>query len=299
MGGGFSKKKPEPKRARRGRRESVSAAVDFVAYQRVKVEKPQEAYARIANAVKDNFLFSALDASQKQEIYDAMFEKSVAPGEALINEGAEGDFFYIVESGEFEVFTQNNPAGPNKPVFHYGPGGSFGELALMYNAPRAATVRACTAATVWGLDRNTFTHVIVHTNRQKARLEETVLLKVEALQALSDGERAAVADAVQRVEFASGKTILKKGAAAGSLYIVESGTVRLETTAPNASGGAVHTLEQGGCFGQYALLHKAKQPATAVAEGDTSCAVLSGADFERLLGPCRAALEQAMPDFNN
>ena len=89
MGGGLSKKKPEPKRARRGRRQSVSAAVDFVAYQRVKVEKSEEAYARIANAVKDNFLFSALETAQKQEVYDAMFEKSVASGEALINEGAD------------------------------------------------------------------------------------------------------------------------------------------------------------------------------------------------------------------
>lgn len=289
----MSKKKPEPKRARRGRRQSVSAGVDFVAYQRVKVEKSEEAYARIANAVKDNFLFSALETAQKQEVYDAMFEKSVASGEALINEGAEGDFFYIVESGEFDVFTQNNPAGPEVPVFHYGPGGSFGELALMYNAPRAATVKATTDATVWGLDRNTFTHIIVNTNRQKARLEETVLLKVEAFKEISDGERAAVADAVQRVEFASGKTILKKGAGPGSLYIVERGSVRLE-----ADGAAVCTLEQGGCFGEYALLKKAKQPADAIAEGDVSCAVLSAADFERLLVPCRAALERGMPNFD-
>ena len=46
-----------------------------------------------------------------------------------------------MESGEFDVYVEGK--GDGKPVFHYGPGGSFGELALMYNAARAATVRCC------------------------------------------------------------------------------------------------------------------------------------------------------------
>jgi cAMP-dependent protein kinase regulator len=42
----------------------------------------------------------------------------------------------------------------------YQPGESFGELALLYNCPRAATIRADGDAVLWGLDRNTFNHIV-------------------------------------------------------------------------------------------------------------------------------------------
>jgi cAMP-dependent protein kinase regulator len=42
----------------------------------------------------------------------------------------------------------------------YQPGESFGELSLLYNAPRAATIIADDEAILWSLDRNTFTHIV-------------------------------------------------------------------------------------------------------------------------------------------
>ena len=52
--------------------------------------------------------------------------------------GEKGDNFYVVSSGEFAAYLK--AVGDDKPVKTYGVGGSFGELALMYNCPRAATV---------------------------------------------------------------------------------------------------------------------------------------------------------------
>ena len=72
----------------------------------------------------------------------------------LRDAGDAGDNFYVVESGEFDIFVNGNK------VASRGPGSSFGELALLYNSPRAATVTTRTPAVVWALDRHTFRHML-------------------------------------------------------------------------------------------------------------------------------------------
>ena len=72
-----------------------------------------------------------------------MVEKKVQAGDVVIRQGDEGDNFYVVDDGQFEVFVNE------KKAVEIGPGGSFGELALMYNTPRAATVKALTDGVLW------------------------------------------------------------------------------------------------------------------------------------------------------
>ena len=82
---------------------------------------------------------------QRNLLIDAMFEKKCKSGDEIISQGDKGDYFYVVESGLYEVWKSENTKNPHmnsKKVFQYQGKGAFGELALMYNAPRAATVRA-------------------------------------------------------------------------------------------------------------------------------------------------------------
>ena len=97
---------------------------------------------RIRQAIGQNFLFRNLDEDQERDVLAAMREVQVQPGEVVIQQGAAGDFFYVIESGEFDIFkrelyasTENQAEDPDnrgKKVHTAGPGGSFGELALMY-----------------------------------------------------------------------------------------------------------------------------------------------------------------------
>ena len=86
----------------------------------------------------------------KQALFLAMESKFFRPGELVIKQGERGDKFFIVESGRYEVrLKQKN----NAVVHRYDNEGSFGELALLYNLPRASTVRCTEAGRCWSLDR--------------------------------------------------------------------------------------------------------------------------------------------------
>ena len=98
---------------------------------------------RLQEVAKNCLLFKTLDDSQLIEVIDAMFEKKVESGEFLIKEGDDGDFFYIIEEGKYNAMKEDKETNENKVVFTYVNEGNFGELALLYNMPRAASVQVC------------------------------------------------------------------------------------------------------------------------------------------------------------
>ena len=82
----------------------------------------------------------ALDDKDLQVVIDAMDEKNVEAGEDVIREGDAGDVLYIVESGELSCSKVIN--GKDTFLKKFNAGDVFGELALLYNAPRAASYNA-------------------------------------------------------------------------------------------------------------------------------------------------------------
>jgi cAMP-dependent protein kinase regulator len=101
------------------------------------ITKTESQLQRIRESIRLNFLFRNLDEEQERDVLAAMREVSVQPGEVVIEQGATGDFFYVVESGEFDIYKKTGQADPARSpwgdkVFTTGAGGSFGELALMY-----------------------------------------------------------------------------------------------------------------------------------------------------------------------
>ena len=105
-------------------------------------------------------MFGALDENELAIVIDAIQEVKLSAGQACIVEGDAGDCMYVLESGSLnctKVF-----AGKTEPTHLkvYQPGEGFGELALLYNAPRAASITAKEESVVWKLDRDTFNHIV-------------------------------------------------------------------------------------------------------------------------------------------
>ena len=87
-------------------------------------------------------MFRALAPEEFVVVIDAMAERHFNPGEHVINEGDAGAVLFVVEEGQLDCFKVIN--GESKHLKVYEPGEAFGELALLYNAPRAATIIAKT-----------------------------------------------------------------------------------------------------------------------------------------------------------
>eukprot|EP00392_Amoebophrya_sp_AT5.2_P006978 g6990.t1 len=139
----------------------------------------------IAENDKLQVLFSHLDESSLSATVDAMRKQTVAAGETVIRQGESGDAFYIVHSGQFSIYVSRQTGGSHsqaaQKVLEVGPGACFGELALMYDAPRAATV-TCTSVgmggVLWALDRDPFRMMMVSAQSARVHLYEGFLSDV-------------------------------------------------------------------------------------------------------------------------
>ncbi|KAI9291389.1 camp-dependent protein kinase regulatory subunit [Neoconidiobolus thromboides FSU 785] len=277
----------EPPSYNRGRRTSISAESmaptkdgEFV---KIYVDKNPEQRSRIESSISNNFLFKNLDEEQHKDVIDAMSEKRVFRGEDIIVQGGVGDYFYVVESGSFDVYVEKD--GGKVKVLSYSAGGSFGELALMYNAPRAATVTCTEDAVLWALDRVTFRKILMEQTSRKRRMYESFLEEVPLLTNLEPYERHKVADALESIIYNDGEIVLKQGDTGENFYIIESGEASITKTDENGVAHSLPSLKKGDYFGELALLNEEPRKATVSARGRLKCATLGKKAFVRLLGP--------------
>ncbi|KAF9975474.1 hypothetical protein BGZ73_000875 [Actinomortierella ambigua] len=271
----------------RGRRTSVSAESMMPShsnYVKTVISKTPEQRKRIEASIISNFLFKTLDEDQHEDVVNAMAEKRFHQGENVIEQGAVGDYFYVVETGTLDVFVSKN-GQPAEKVFEYGPGGSFGELALMYNGPRAATVTATSDVVLWALDRITFRRILMENTSRKRRMYEAFLETVPLLVSLEPYERHKIADALESVYFEDGQVVVKQGDPGDSFFIIESGEATVTKCDEKGQEYPMPGLGPGQYFGELALLNDMPRAATVRAKGRLKCATLGKRAFVRLLGP--------------
>ncbi|CAK0865881.1 unnamed protein product [Prorocentrum cordatum] len=147
--------------------------------------KSEKDSAFLVSALKKNQNLQTLtkiDEAACKLLADAAWKKDIPAGEKVIEQGdVKADYFYLVEKGSFEIFVappaeeaddetspsnllangESRTAPEPQKVGVVEAGGSFGELALMYNAPRAATVKAKAKSVVWVIDRANFKRMLM------------------------------------------------------------------------------------------------------------------------------------------
>lgn len=268
---------------------------------RVVHPKTDEQRCRLQEACRDILLFKTLDPEQFSQVLDAMFEHRVQPDDHVIDQGDDGDNFYVIERGIYDIVVQKDGVGCC--VGQYNNKGSFGELALMYNTPRAATIIAKEEGALWALDRATFRRLIVKNNAKKRRMYEVFVESVPLLKSLELSERMKIVDVLGAKSFQDGERIIKQGDKADCFYIVESGEVKImmksKTKAAQQDNTEVEIARcnRGQYFGELALVTNKPRAASAYAVGEVKCLVMDVQAFERLLGPCKEIMKRNIAHY--
>lgn len=264
-------------------------------------EKSQEERDQLSNIIKTShdskllMLFGSVNKETFEKIVDAMFAKAIKAGEAVIEQGGEGDYFYIVKRGDFDIYVQKGQDPPKK-VFQAGVGFAFGELALLYSCPRSATIKAQDDSEVWCLDREAFQNLVIRSAQSQFKEYCGFLSSVDLFQVLSDGERASLAGVLEEEEFDDDEAIVEQGEKDDKMFILRSGQA---CACIKGEQGEVEVMQYktGDYFGEIALLSGEPRKASVYAVGKVTCLYITRDTFVRVLGNLHSVLERSMGKY--
>mmetsp|Transcript_27104 Transcript_27104/g.56432 ORF Transcript_27104/g.56432 Transcript_27104/m.56432 type:complete len:740 (-) Transcript_27104:275-2494(-) len=279
-----------------GARGAVLARGSEKDYVKTTIPKSDQVRNLIYHSIKRNMLFRACSEEELQDLIDAFDSANFKADSVVIKQGDEGDLFYVVEEGKLDVWVSTANVDEDKGASSQGEvqvgvpyvsGSSFGELALMYGSPRAATIRAKADCVMWSLDRRAFKGI---TGSHKQKREEIILDTIRKVKigdnvlgdVLRSSDIDAMALATQSDAFGKGDVIIRQGEKGDAFYIIESGTVDVFTT--EQGDEPVAQLTSGQFFGEKALMSEDVRQATCIASTDAKCLTLMREDFVRMLG---------------
>lgn len=263
---------------------------DYDDFKKEVVAKSEEHKMAILKALQAHFLFGDLAPSSLRDLVDVMKPRKHNVGEDVITQGQTGEEFFVMVKGQCDVLID----GVGK-VHAYDGNGAFGELALMYSAPRAATIRATTVVDLYTLDLRTFRFVLAQANESGLMARVNFLRKVKLLEGLGDNQVTRIAGALTEETFKEGTYIIKQGDIGDAFYISMSGRVKCTATKEDGSETDLITLDAGDYFGEMALMLDEPRHANCIAVmGDVTCLKLSKNDFLSMFGPLQALLEKQM-----
>ena len=233
------------------------------------IPKTVEEAERIQHILKKNVLFQHLDEQQLLTVQNAMFLVEKENDDVIIQQGDDGDNFYILDRGHVNVFidpkwkksadnkgdetgneNKQNEKG-QKIITKYSDGDSFGELAIMYNAPRAASCIAEGSVRLWALDRASFKVILLQTTMEKRNKHKEFLQQVSLFSEMTNYEVLTLVDALQEVSFEEGETICAEGDKGDKFYIIEEGkAICLKKNSTTGENVQVAALSNGSYFGE-------------------------------------------------
>jgi len=257
--------------------------------------KTDDQKERLRKTLLKSFMFSNLEGKDMETIILAMKEVNLKAGEKVITEGDDGNFLFVIEAGTLDCVKKID--GVEKVVKTCDVGDVFGELALLYNCPRAASVVAKGTCVCWQLDRESFNHIVKDAAVTRREKYDKFLQSVALISSIDAYERSQIADALVSEDFKKGDSIVRQDEPGDKFYIVEEGQLY---ASKSTSSGTMRVMEykSGDYFGELALLKNQPRAASVVVESETAKVLsMSRVSFSKMLGPLQTLLSRQSQSY--
>ncbi len=250
--------------------------------------------------IRDSPMLAPLPALALEQLARAATRFTVPAGSDLIRQGDPGDRFYMIAAGVADVTVDG------RRLATLGHGGSFGEIALLRDMPRSATVTAREDLDLVAVDRAEFLSAIWTATGAVSRLDELASARLATppveerlveldrdvalggrsvvellapqppLAAIDAGAVRKLADAARVLAAPDGALVTREGDYGDTYYVVIDGAVEVLEDETR-----VRKLRPGEGFGEQAILRDVPQPATVRAVGDTTLLAVDRELFQR------------------
>ncbi|XP_060697856.1 cGMP-dependent protein kinase 1 isoform X3 [Hemiscyllium ocellatum] len=253
--------------------------------------KSERSKELIKEAILDNDFMKNLELSQIQEIVDCMYPVEYAKDSCIIKEGDVGSLVYVMEDGKVEVTKEG------VKLCTMGPGKVFGELAILYNCTRTATVKTLTNVKLWAIDRQCFQTIMMRTGLIKHAEYMEFLKSVPTFQNLSEEILSKLADVLEETYYEDGEYIIRQGARGDTFFIISKGKVNVtREESSNEEAVFLRTLGKGDWFGEKALQGEDVRTANVIAAETVTCLVIDRDSFKHLIGGLEDVSNKAYED---
>jgi CRP-like cAMP-binding protein len=237
----------------------------------------------VASTLTTSPLLSELDSDLVKMLVDCGVLVHRADGANVFRQGETGTSLFLILRGEVAVIREGD--GVEKELARLRAGAFFGEMAVLTNAPRSATVRAIGTTDLLEISRRDLRAMIDREVRVlklimrffRARMVGTLLSTSALFKLFSRDEKRRLVSSFRLRELGPGYDVLEEGTRAEGLFLVLAG--KLEAARGNAVLGA---LGPGDIFGEMSLLEDTPAMATVRAVARSWVLILPRADFDEL-----------------
>jgi CRP-like cAMP-binding protein len=230
-------------------------------------------------------LFSDLDPAPFRELIERCRLRTLKTGDRVFQQGSAGDSFFVICGGAVRIL-RDEPERPQElAVLHEG--SFFGEMAILSDAPRAATVESTSddtllleisASLLNDLSARYPQMALALKRFCRQRLLANVMSTSALFRPFTKQERKKLIELFRAREVPKGTVILKAGEVSDGLYVVLSGEVEAQS-----GGGLLARLREGELFGEMSLLTRSPAVANVTAVRRTSLLRLPREDFNTVM----------------
>lgn len=257
----------------------------------IEVEEPAQAPAATPDATPEEALkavlpktplFSALEERHLRRLIEKVRLVQLGPDEFLFQQGDRADALFVVASGDLTVMVRSEADASMVEVSRLTEGSFFGEIALLAEQPRSATVRSNVPSELLAIDREVISELVrdspeilgVLLRFVRDRLLNSLLESNKLFAPLSRREQLMLAARLRFLEVNRGARLLQQGKSSSGFFILQAGNVTM-----SRGGKEIRTLLPGDVFGDQPLLDNAPSTFDVVAESKSFLLALNPAEF--------------------